>query len=169
MIRLAAVAVFGLVATSCRYQPTPVVLQGSAADIAALHGEWVGEYSSVESGRSGSVVFNVVAGRDTAYGDVVMTTSSGQLIVAADATSTEHARHSTSPTILRIRFVRVFGGMVEGEMEAYIAPDCQCEVRTTFQGNAKGNMIEGDYVTRSETGMRQQGRWTVWRRQIAAR
>jgi hypothetical protein len=168
-MRLTALALLGLAAVACRYQPTPVVLQGSPADIAALNGEWVGEYSSLESGRSGSVVFNVVAGKDTAHGDVVMTTSRGQAIVAADANSPEHARHSTSPTILRIRFVRVFGGMVEGEMEAYIAPDCQCVVQTTFQGTVKENMIEGDYVTRSESGMRQQGRWTVWRRQVAAK
>jgi hypothetical protein len=169
MIRLTALALLGLVGAACRYQPTPVVLQGTPADIAALHGEWVGEYSSPESGRSGSIVFTVVAGTDTAHGDVVMTTSRGQAIVAADASSPEHARHSASPTILRIRFVRVFGGMVEGEMEAYIAPDCQCVVQTVFQGTVTQNMIEGDYVTRSESGLRQQGRWTVWRRQVAAR
>ena len=38
----------------------------------AAVGEWVGEYSSAETGRVGSIVFTLAAGRDTAAGDVMM-------------------------------------------------------------------------------------------------
>ena len=46
-------------------------------------------------------------------------------------------------------------------------PDCQCIVTTVFQGNVKGNSIEGQYVTHGGMGLRQQGIWSVQRQVIA--
>jgi len=42
-----------------------------------LTGEWAGDYSSVESGRSGSISFTLRAAGDSAFGDVVMIPSLG--------------------------------------------------------------------------------------------
>jgi hypothetical protein len=148
---------------ACRYQPTPVVLQGTAADIAALAGNWDGEYYGDEGGRSGTITFKVVAGSDTTFGDVMMAPAMGQPVRAADVASKEHVMHSASPELLRITFVRVAGGLVEGALEPYIAPDCQCEVRTVFRGLVKGETIEGRFVTRGAMGLRQDGRWRVER------
>jgi hypothetical protein len=154
-------------ASACRYQPTPVVLQGAPADIAALQGEWSGEYTSMDSRRSGSITLTIRAGKDTAYGDVVMT-SGGQGVVAADDPR-EHLRHAPSAEVLRIAFVRVTGGMIAGELEPYVAPDCRCVVRTVFQGTWSGNTVSGDYFTRGEGGLRQQGTWSASRRATASR
>ena len=52
--------------------PNPVPVLGTRTDIAALTGEWVGTYTSGESGREGSIVFQLEAGADTAQGDVMM-------------------------------------------------------------------------------------------------
>lgn len=161
------VALLALVAAplACRYQPTPVQLQASPSDIEALAGRWEGEFSSVESGRSGNIVFTVQAGKDTAFGDVVMIPQSwGQPLTAADAASGEHARHSASAELLRVRFVRAHGDFIEGALEPYIAPDCHCTVSTTFHGALQGNSIRGDYVTTGAYGLRQTGKWSVTRK-----
>src|SRR3989442_15893302 len=57
---------------ACGASRSPVPLVGAATDVAALAGEWVGDYSSVESGRSGSISFTLRAATDSAFGDVVM-------------------------------------------------------------------------------------------------
>ena len=152
---------------ACRYQPTPVPLIATAADITAMAGDWSGEYSSIESGRSGTVTFSIRAGKDTAFGDVMMTPRRGAPIRAADANTVEHQRHEALPELLRVTFIRVNGGMIEGTLEPYVAPDCQCVVTTVFQGNVKGNTIEGQYVTHGGMGLRQQGNWSVQRQTIA--
>ena len=156
---IAAIAALALGA--CRYQPTPVTLQGSDAELAAMAGDWVGEYSSAQSGRSGSITFTVQAGKDTAYGDVMMTPQVNQVLRAADHGTPEHARHVTSPDLLRITFVRVRAGSVEGSLEPYVAPDCNCTVSTVFRGLLQGNFIRGDYETRGAGGLNQKGQWSV--------
>ena len=66
------VAALLLTVVACHYRPWPVRLEGRSSDLANLAGEWVGEYSGSQSGRSGSIIFRLAAGRDTAYGDVLM-------------------------------------------------------------------------------------------------
>jgi hypothetical protein len=159
----------GLVA--CRYQSTPVRLQASAADISALAGRWEGQYTGRQTGRSGSIVFTIQTGKDTAYGDVLMGGNPermGQPITAADVASGEHARHSSAPELLRVSMVRVMGGSVEGILEPYLAPDCNCTVTTTFRGIVAGNTIKGDYLTTGSYGLRQTGTWSVTRQQQRA-
>ena len=159
---LSVIALAALLA-ACRYQPTPVPLIASAADISALAGDWSGEYSSVQSGRSGTISFTIRSGKDTAWGDVLMTPKRGAGIRAADANTLEHARHESLPELLQVTFVRVSGGMIEGTLEPYTAPDCQCVVTTVFQGTLKGNQIDGQYVTHGSMGLRQDGVWSMQR------
>lgn len=163
-----ALAVVAAPFAGCRYQPTPIPLQASVADISALAGRWEGEYASLESGRNGIITFSVQPGRDTAYGDVVMVPAQGHdPIFAADVASGMHARHSAAPELLRIALVRVVGGFVEGVLEPYTAPDCKCVVSTTFRGALQGNTIKGDYLTTGAYGLRQTGSWSVSRKQGA--
>jgi hypothetical protein len=156
---------------ACRYQPQAVPLQAAPPDIAALAGRWEGEYLGKQSGRSGTIVFMIQPGKDTAYGDVLMGHDPGNwspAMTAADVATGEHARHSSAPELLRVSLVRVVGGMVEGVLEPYIAPDCHCTVTTTFQGVVKGNMIKGDFVTVGPYGLRQSGTWNVTRQSSSA-
>jgi hypothetical protein len=73
---------------------------------------------------------------------------------------TGHEQHVRSTALLSIRFVRVAGGAVQGELEPYIAPDCDCVARTTFYGKVEGNEISGTYITTTERGT-QRGEWRV--------
>ena len=46
---------------ACSASQTPVPMSGSAADLSHLAGEWMGEYSSKETGRSCSIVVHMIA------------------------------------------------------------------------------------------------------------
>jgi hypothetical protein len=105
-LSLAAVA-------ACQYHPTPVTLQGEAASIAALRGDWSGEYWGNASERRGSLSFSTSATADSAFGDVLMLTPQGQQIHPVGAVD-RHRLHSASSRALRIDFVRVGAGMVSG-------------------------------------------------------
>src|SRR4029077_19697726 len=54
---------------ACGASRSPVPVVGAATDVSSLTGEWAGEYSSVESGRSGSITFTLRSAGDTAFGD----------------------------------------------------------------------------------------------------
>jgi hypothetical protein len=60
---------------ACGVSHTPVPMVGAATDVSALIGQWSGDYSSAESGRSGSISFTLRAAGDSAFGDVVMVPS----------------------------------------------------------------------------------------------
>lgn len=156
-----SVGLFGfLVACGGSQSPVPVV--GHAADISKLAGEWIGEYSSVETGRSGSITFSLKAGSDTAVGDVVMTP---RFAAAGPAVPTGQAVPSqvVSPAI-DIKFVRVTGGQVSGALAPYTDPTCNCPLHTTFVGRLVGDTLSGTYTSRHENASdTQQGRWRVVR------
>lgn len=166
-IAFAALAAIAAVSAACHFQPSPVPIVGSSADIARLAGAWDGEYSSTESGRTGTISFMIKAGKDSAFGDVLMVPSTGARMYAADAMTQVHQLHSPSPELLRIEFVSVEAGIVRGELEAYLAPDCRCSVTTVFRGALDGDKIDGTYVTRGRD-LQQEGRWSVTRRTTAA-
>src|SRR6266568_4710460 len=124
---------FAFAACGASRSPVPVV--GAATDVSALAGEWVGDYSSVESGRSGSITFTLRSATDSAFGDVIM-----------------------------IRCVRVEQGRVSGTLDPYADPRTGERLLTTFRGELKGNTIAGTYTTRLPSGDTQTGRWSVQRR-----
>src|SRR5438552_2534469 len=66
------IVLFPLALSACAASRSPVPLVGTSTDVGALTGEWAGEYSSSESGRSGSISFTLRAAGDSAFGDVVM-------------------------------------------------------------------------------------------------
>src|SRR5258706_9206535 len=76
MIRVLKTSVLTLLGAStlgaCGASRSPVPLVGSSNDVSALAGEWSGDYSSAQSGRSGSISFTLRAAADSAFGDVVM-------------------------------------------------------------------------------------------------
>lgn len=159
----AVVVALAVALAGCHYQPWPVHLEGTPSDVAELAGEWVGEYSGAQSGRSGSIIFRLSAGRDSAFGDVLMVNQRGGAITAGDS-PTEHARHAQSSKLLRIAFVRIEGGRVRGALEPYTEPECDCTLSTTFTGTVSGDVVEGTFITRDEASKEQSGRWRVTRK-----
>jgi hypothetical protein len=150
---------------ACAGHPPPVPLAGSLRDIAALTGEWTGDYSSEETGRSGSISFVLTRRGDTAYGDVIMIPRGlGQPLRAwrkDDPGGPEDAERSR-PTTLTISFVRVQGNEVSGTLAPYRDPECGCALLTRFVGWLRGDTISGTYFSSHERSEAEaHGRWQV--------
>jgi hypothetical protein len=147
----------------CGGAQSPVPVVGREADISQLAGEWFGEYSSVESGRSGTISFTLAAGADSAVGDVVMTPQWLMRQGNAPAAPSPAAQPTSQP--LSIRFVRVTGGQVSGELAPYTDPNCGCTLHTTFVGRLSSDTLQGTYTSvHEQTRDVQKGRWRVVRK-----
>ena len=153
LMMLAALAV------GCQAAQPPVPVVG---DVAALAGEWRGEYWSTESGRRGTILFSLQAGQDTAHGEVVMYPSRVATPLPTPAEPEPVIVHA-NPEPLAITFVRAGGGMVSGRLEPYRDPECGCRLTTTFTGRWETDTLAGTYVSVHESGRRVTGEWRVSR------
>jgi hypothetical protein len=120
-----------LTATSmgCASSLTAVPVKGKDADVFAMRGEWVGEYSSSDTGRKGTIRFSLRPGRKTADGEVDM-----QMPGAPE------------PTMLRIAVLRIAGDELHGKLERYTDPTCSCQVDTDFIGTMNAEAIDGTFI-----------------------
>ena len=103
--------------------PAPVVPVGGG-DVSTLAGKWVGEYSSTETGRTGSITFELKSGGKVARGDVLMVPKGGFSTAPAGADPL-----ATMPQVLQISFVNAEGGVVKGTMDPYQRPVLQLRGR----------------------------------------
>ena len=154
-----------LSATACAMNGPPVLVAGAPDDLQQLTGEWDGEYTSVEAGRSGSIYFKLMGTRDTARGDVLMIPA-GNRDYLTPGTSMRNA-----PRPLTIKFVDVDGDVIAGTMDPYEAPDCEHQLLTTFRGVIRGNRVEGTFIIyhvreaqKYARDIQQEGTWWVERR-----
>ena len=168
---LAAVPLAALL-TACSASRAHVPMVGASSDVSALAGDWVGEYSSSESGRSGSISFSLRSATDSAVGDVVMIpTGLGSPLSPWQPDNTVNTANPNPGTqappskVLTIRFVRVQSGQVSGTLDPYADPQTGARLITTFKGELKGTTITGTYTTQLASGQTQTGRWTVERKQ----
>ncbi len=143
---------------SCATVHAPAPVSGSRADLAQLTGQWSGEYHNASSGRQGSILFQLSADADTAYGDVLMFP---RLEVRGSRGDGGPARERV-PQNLTIHFVRAAEGRVTGRLDPYRDADCDCIVNTLFEGRVSGDRITGTYTSsRLSDGTQQQGEWSV--------
>jgi hypothetical protein len=146
-----SIGLAALVLAGCAMNPAPVPVTGDSWGIDDMVGEWTGQYTSPDTRRSGTIRFALQAGRDTAFGDVVMVPSVSLGGQTNDPDPWPRNRPLRSdPRALFIRFVTVEGNRVSGAIEPYPSPDCECLLQTTFAGLRRGNRIEGRFLTRHE-------------------
>ena len=165
MATLGSLAVLALVVGGCSTAPAPVPVVGAPADLGQLAGEWGGDYHGETSGRSGSIVFKLTAGADTAFGDVVMIPRERreQRLPVQDPSA--GLPTSRAPEVLSIAFVRAAGGGVSGRLAPYRDPECDCLLITRFEGRLGGDVIEGTFSsTWADGGQTQTGTWKVTRK-----
>lgn len=166
MLRSSTLSAFLAVAlAACGASRSPVPLVGGAEDVSALTGEWAGEYSSAESGRSGSISFTLRAAGDSAFGDVIMIPQALGRPLMPYRQQGVGGNQTRETTVLTIRFVRVQRGEVNGTLDPYADPQSGARLLTTFSGRLNADKIEGTYTTRLPSGETQAGRWSVQRRQ----
>jgi hypothetical protein len=149
---------------ACGASRSPVPLVGASSDVSALTGEWAGDYSSAESGRSGSISFTLRAAGDSAFGDVIMIPTAWGRPLMPYRQQNAAGGQVPETTVLSIRFVRVQQGHVSGTLDPYADPQTGARLLTTFTGEVSGNSIAGTYTTRLPSGETQTGRWSVQRR-----
>ena len=148
----------------CAGTPEPVPVVAEPMDLALLQGEWRGEYRASTVRRSGSILFRLEAGSDTAFGDVVMIPADADRPLGPPDLQGGPEADPSRPQVLRIAFVRVEKGTVSGTLEPYRDPDCGCAVSTTFTGTLEGDEISGTFVAvRGAGGGRFSGSWRVSR------
>ncbi len=134
----------GATLAACGGSPKAVEVKGQETETAKLAGEWEGSYEGKESGRTGTVKFSLQLGRHTAEGEVFM----------------------GGETPLKIQFIEVEGGRIQGTIAPYTDPNCSCEVETSFLGIVSGDSISGEFSTKiGATGSIQTGNWQVVRKQ----
>jgi hypothetical protein len=158
------VLLFALACSACAASHTPVPLVGPSKDVSALTGEWVGDYSSTQSGRSGSITFTLRAQGDSAFGDVVMIPTGLNQPLAPWRGPGMGAQPPAHSEVLTINFVRVMRDTVSGTLAPYADPQTGARLSTSFVGALKGNTIDGTYTTHLPSGETQTGRWTVQRK-----
>ncbi len=146
-VRLFTMLVLAAAATgtaACGGSANQVEVKGGESDLAGLAGEWEGSYTGIESGRSGPVSFSLALGRHTADGTVLM----------------------GGDTPLKIQFLAVEGGTLNGKIDPYTDPSCNCQVSTEFVGTQDGDLISGTFTTTVVgTDTVQTGEWSVNRKQ----
>jgi hypothetical protein len=166
LVTLAAAALFA----ACKSLPTPVPVIGPTSDLSALVGEWSGDYSNPETGRSGSIAFTLKAGKDTAVGSVVMIPRENKQQITTGAPVDRPVVRTSlaagSSEVLTIRFVRMEGSRLLGTLDTYRDPDCGCGLTTTFHGQfTDAGTITGTFTSTGSTmgHLPTSGRWTVKR------
>ena len=146
-MRFLHLCVLAFAGSACAMNPAPVPVVGDSWSITDIAGEWTGEYRGTNNNRTGSIYFKLAAGRDTAFGDVVMAPR-----LSLNGAYTDHSPivprvPKDRPRTLFIRFVRVENDRVSGVMDPYLSPDCDCLLSTAFSGVRRGDRIQGTYVT----------------------
>jgi len=150
---------------ACATAP-PVSVRGTPAAVASLAGEWSGTYSSRATGRSGSIWFTLIEGEDHAHGDVLMTASGAASAYgrnAPDRNPNPYGQRPASGAFLTIRFVRAADGLIDGVLDPYWDPACECWVATAFRGAMGDGRISGTFVSRFGESIAS-GQWEVTRR-----
>lgn len=169
--RVTLAAALVLSTAGCSWRRTPVPVISDIGSTALLVGDWSGEYSSRDTGRSGSITFAMASEKDTAYCDVVMVPKYQTLrVTTQDRPDIPAVRPEALAEPLKIRFIRLGDGRVSGTLDPYVDPECGCRVTTTFDGKfTDANTITGSYVTRGSGLLHPtSGEWKVKRQSLRA-
>lgn len=144
----------------CRSIAEPFPVHGGTDEVALLKGEWRGEYSSMDTGRSGDISFILSAQGDSAVGSVIM-----NLWNWDDQKQNKNISGFGQPDeVLSIRFASIGMGRVVGRLGEYKDPVCGCSLDTIFEGHLEGDRIEGIYMSHGEAfHLDATGRWWVER------
>ena len=139
---------FALVAAACGpASTTSVQVKGPETSVLLLAGNWVGTYEGVESGRRGTIQFDLSQGSTYAEGKVIM-----------------NADDPAKATTVTIKFIEAAEkGLVKGAIGPYLEPALKVQVETEFIGARRGDIISGTFTTRAvgAADKGQTGKWKV--------
>jgi len=169
-MRRARMAWMAVIAASagCATLPARVPLVIDPAGKQLLAGEWLGEYESLGTGRSGSITFMLVEHQDSTVcrGDVLMIPrGANQAVQAIDGVSRPGEQQAPDLRVLSIDLLKVEGDHVTGTIQSYSDPETGHPISTTFDGRITGDIITGQLVSvDGRTGREAVGTWQVSRK-----
>ena len=131
----------------CAGKQPGIGVSASDFDLEPLVGIWRGSYSNPLTGRNGTIAFSLRAGESFASGSVVMIPRADSLLTPEERELLSEEKPS-GRTVLSIKFIRKEGGSLNGTLNPYRSPDCDCTVNTTFEGTFKdAATLEGTFTT----------------------
>jgi hypothetical protein len=146
-VRLIIAAVLSVSTLACATKPPGTEISASDFNLEPLVGVWRGDFNSAQTGRTGIVAFTLRAGESSAKGNVVMIPRPDSLLTPEEREMLENGTLA-GRSVVPITFIRKEGGSMNGVLDPYRAPDCDCTVTTTFAGTfTDANTIEGTYTT----------------------
>ena len=157
-------------AGGCSHQPAPpsaapIRVEGRATDRRVLEGSWSGEFRNDRTGRTGTIRFSLLPGRDTAYARVALP-NAAPAAGCGDALSQATSEKGSEELLLSLTWLGVEAGDVGGWLAPYHDPEAGCVMDIWFEGTAWKNRIEGSYFARPADGTSLRiGSWEVRREQ----
>jgi hypothetical protein len=147
------------------HSPMPQVsVQGDPGWIAALAGRWEGSYESEQTGREGTLQFELSSAGDTARGEILMLPAlADEPYQGSNRGEPRERAQIRTPTLLPIRFVRIEEAQVLGQLDPYVDPVCRCKVTTSFIGSVDGDDIRGVFAIRGLKTWLAYGEWRAHR------
>src|SRR5258706_12800455 len=123
MLRASSIIAAGLAASAiaCASNPPQTEVTSSDFDLNPLYGEWRGNYSSAETGRTGTIAFTLRAGESSASGNIVMIPRPDSMLTAAEQALVTNVA-APGRSVLKIHLLRKEGGNLTGTLEPYSAP-----------------------------------------------
>ena len=132
---------------ACATKPPGTDVSSSDFDLHPLVGVWRGDFKSSQTNRSGIVAFTLRAGESVAEGNVIMIPRPDSLLTPEEREALDNVANG-GRSVVPITFIRKEGGKMNGTLDPYRAPDCDCTVTTTFEGTfTNADTIEGTYTT----------------------
>jgi hypothetical protein len=122
-------------------------MQGEAADIRLLAGTWRGEFHNAQTGRVGTIFFDLRADSDTAYGKVTF----DRVVPIAGCTDMSRPQATSSivmPVVLRFGALATSKGSLGGWLRPYRDPDLACWMDTWFEGRLLRDTLQGSFFSR---------------------
>ena len=136
-----------LMITACAPSRTVVPVLATSHELQQLVGNWSGTYSSA-TGSNGTITFVLTAQSDSAFGEVTMLDDRQHRAYVPNAPPLSEEDQLTHKQILPIRFIRLSGNRISGELAAYIDAVSGCTMTTTFEGYLVRDEIRGSFTSR---------------------
>lgn len=153
-----------LLLLACHSPMPQVTVQGDPGWVAELVGRWEGSYESEQTGREGTLQFELTAVGDTARGEILMLPALGEEpYQGSNRGEPRERRPVRTPTLIPIRFVKVEEAQVLGQLDGYYDPSCRCQVTTSFIGSVDGDEIRGIFAIRGQHTWLAYGEWRAHR------
>lgn len=153
-----------LALSACAPSRSIVPILAERSERQRLVGTWSGKYTGANS-SSGTITLVLATNTDSAFGEVVMLDDrQHRPFVPAPYPLTEED-HLTHKQVLPIRFIRLAGNRVSGELAAYVDAVSGCAITTTFEGYLARDEITGTFLSRYVGSLEtHKGTWKVRRK-----